>query len=166
MSLAAETRRAADDHPFLVAALRAGVVNFTAAARYLAVDGDPDAVATALRRYADELPAYEPSPTDARVTMQSGLGSVADDDEALLVIGETAFGDAGGSHTGILATGDLDATALTGVLASLSLEDIEVAAAGVGEGALIVVVERLAGANAVRAVERGLESGGRLEQAP
>ncbi|WP_255170763.1 DUF7523 family protein [Natrononativus amylolyticus] len=164
MSLAAETRRAADSHPFLVAALRAGVVNYTAAARFLEVDGDPDAVATALRRYADELPAYEPPARDARVTMQSGLEPVSETEDALLVVGDAAFGATGGGYTGILATGDLEAAALADVLGSLDLADIDVAAAGVGADSLVVVVERLAGANAVRAVERGL-AGGVLEDA-
>ncbi len=74
MSLAAETRRAVDRRPFLRTALRAGVVNYTAAARFLAVDGETDAIATALRRYADELPAYETESRAARVRMERGIG--------------------------------------------------------------------------------------------
>ncbi|MFW6317667.1 MAG: DUF7523 family protein, partial [Halorubrum sp.] len=92
MSLAAETRRAVAEHPFLLAALRAGVVNFTAAARFLEVDGETDAVATALRRYADDLPAYETASREARVTMQSGIGPVESLEDALLAVGGTALG--------------------------------------------------------------------------
>lgn len=159
MSLAAETRRAADEHPFLVAALRAEVVNYTAAARFLGIDGETEAVATALRRYAEALPAYEDASRDARVTMRSGIGPVEDDAEALLAVGGTALGETGGNLTAILATGEVDAVALAGALDALSIEEVDVVAAGVADGAMTVVVERLDGANAVRAVERALEGG-------
>ena len=156
MSLAAQTRRAVDDHPFLVVALRAGVLNYTAAARFLEVDGEVDAIATALRRYAEEVPDYETAERDVRVTMQSGVGTVDDPSEALLAVGGTAIGD-GGDRTAILAEGETDAIALVTVLERLSIEDIAVTAAGVGEETLVVVVDRLEGANAVRAVEGALE---------
>ncbi|MFT4958602.1 MAG: hypothetical protein ACI9EZ_001934, partial [Halobacteriales archaeon] len=55
MSLAERTREAARARPFLVEGLRAKVVNYTAAARFLDVDGEVDAVATALRRYGEGL---------------------------------------------------------------------------------------------------------------
>lgn len=163
MSLAAETRRAADEHPFLVAGLRAGVVNFTAAARFLDVDGETDAVATALRRYADDLPDFEPTARDSRVTMESGLGPVHSLEDAVLVVGGTALGrneeeGPGGDRTALLATGAVDADALRAALATLALEGIAVHAAGVAAGTMVLVVERLDGANAVRAVERALES--------
>lgn len=157
MSLAAKTRRAADGHPFLVAALRAGVLNYTAAARFLEVDGETDAIATALRRYAEEVPDYETTARETRVTMQSGVGPVDDPSEALLVVGGTAIG-AGGDRTAILAAGEVDAAALATVLETLSVEDIGVTAAGVGEETLVVVVDRLEGANALRAVEGALEA--------
>lgn len=76
MSLAAEAREAVREHPFLLSALRAGVVNHRAAAEFLELDGDPDAVATALRRFAETLPEYETESRDARVTMHSGVGVV------------------------------------------------------------------------------------------
>ncbi|WP_126664658.1 DUF7523 family protein [Haloterrigena salifodinae] len=158
MSLAAETRRTAEEHPFLVTALRAGIVNYTAAARFLEVDGETDAIATALRRYAEELSAYETDSRDVRVRMESGIGSVDGDAEALLTVGEAAFAPDGGDgdHTAIVAAGAVDASALAAVLRRLSLEEITPIAAGVGEGSLLVVVDRLAGANALRAVEDAL----------
>ncbi|WP_339103660.1 hypothetical protein [Haloterrigena salinisoli] len=160
MSLAAETRRTAEEHPFLVTALRAGIINYTAAARFLEVDGETDAIATALRRYAEELSAYETDSRDVRVRMESGIGSVDGDAEAeaLLTVGGAAFGPDGGDgdHTAIVATGAVDAAALAAVLRRLSLEEIAPIAAGVGEGTLLVVVDRLAGANALRAVEDAL----------
>ncbi|WP_238717394.1 DUF7523 family protein [Natronorubrum halophilum] len=163
MSLAATTRRAAEEHPFLVTALRAGVVNYTGAARFLEVDGETDAIATALRRYAEELPAYECESRDVRVRMESGVGPVgaaAGDtgaDDALVSVGGTAFGPGAGDRTAIVAAGAVDATALAETLQRLSIEDIEPAAAAVGAASMIVVVDRLEGANALRAVEGSLE---------
>lgn len=161
MSLASETRRAVDDHPFLLAALRAGVVNYTAAARYLDVDGETDAVATAIRRYAEDLPAYETDARDVRVRMESGITPVSADgsqpETALLAVGGTSFRTDGGDLTAIVATGGVDTTALAETLQHLSVEDITPIAAGVGEGAMMIIVEHLDGANALRAVEDGLE---------
>ena len=158
MSLAAETRRAADEHPFLRTALRAGVVNYTAAARFLEIDGEIDAVATALRRYAEELPAYERDARDVRVRMESGIGPVeAGSDDALIAVAGTSFGFDGGDQTAIVAAGDVDAAALSAALQGLALEEIIPASAAVGGDSMIVVVDRLEGANALRAVENALE---------
>lgn len=157
MSLAEQTRRAARDHPFLQAALGAGVVNYTAAARFLDVDGETDAVATALRRYAAELDAPA-APGEVRVSMESGLAPVdPGDGDALLVVGDRGFAPDGGSLTAILARGDVGPDALRRALARLGIEDVPVRAAGVGN-ALVVVVERRAGADAVRAVEAALDA--------
>ncbi|WP_207891186.1 DUF7523 family protein [Natrarchaeobius oligotrophus] len=158
MSLAGETRRAVEEHPFLVTALRADVVNYTAAARFLEVDGETDAIATALRRYAAELPAYETESLDVRVRMESGIGPVdPNDGSAFVTVAGTGLGPGGGEQTAIVATGDVDAGALTAVLARLALEGIDPDAAAVGDDSLVVVVDRLEGANALRAVESALE---------
>ena len=157
MSLAAETRRAIETYPFLVTALRADVVNFTAAARFLEVDGEIEAVAAALRRYADDLPPLETHARESRVTMQSGLGPVENDEDALLVVGETKLGGGDGNSTGILATGDVDARSFATALHAITQDDVTVHAAGIAYETMIVVVDRLAGANAVRAIERVLE---------
>jgi len=161
MSLAERTREAVRANPFIYEGLRAGVVNYTAAARFLdlGVD-DREAVVAALRRYAEELPDYEDSGRDARVSMESGVGTADDPDPAdtLLTVGETRFVPGGGSMTAILATGDVDARALGGVLGCLAAEDIEVEAAGTAGEALVVVVSRRAGPDAVRAVETAIET--------
>ncbi|MFB6068423.1 MAG: hypothetical protein ABEJ90_00670, partial [Halobacterium sp.] len=86
MTKAAATRAAIDDHPFLRRALRAGVVNHAAAARFLDVDGDEDAVAAAVRRYGEELPDLETDARTAAVSMKSGIGE--SDDGLLAVAGE------------------------------------------------------------------------------
>ena len=154
MSLAAATRDAVRERPFLYDALRAGVVNYTSAARTLDVDGDAEAIATALRRFAEELddaPAHE---SDARVSMQSGLGRVeAADAETVLEVGDAAFAGGAGSLSGIVATGDLSPPSLAEVLGRLRAADVPVDAAGVTDGALVVVVSRRAGPDALRVVE-------------
>ncbi|WP_335999454.1 DUF7523 family protein [Halorientalis halophila] len=159
MSLAADTREAVRTHPFLHEALRAGVVNYTAAARFLDL-ADEEAVVAALRRYAEDLPDYDAAGADARVNMKSGLGAVDADQEtdAMLTVGDTALVPDGGTLTGVLATGDVDATSLAHVLNHLRAEDVAVTAAGVAGDALLVVVERRAGADALRAVEAALST--------
>lgn len=167
-SLAARTREAVRERPFLHEALRAGVVNYTAAARLLDVDGEVDAIATALGRYAEDLDARNPPPDDVRVSMRSGIAAVeagagsddGDDGAAsvdpLLAVGDRTFAADGGSLTAVVASGDVSADALRRVLGRLATADVEVAAAGVGADALVVVVERRVGADALRAVESAL----------
>jgi len=162
MSLASETRAAVRANPFLLAALRAGVLNYAAAARFVAdqaslsTDADVDAVASALRRYEADLPAFDSAGRSVRVTMQSRLGP--DEDDPLLVVGDRGFAAGAGSLTGVLATGDVDATALGAVLSRLLAESVAIEAAGVGGDALLVVVERRDGPDALRFVEAALDA--------
>jgi len=85
MSVAAATRAAVREHPILLDALRAGVVNYTAAAAWLTsradLDGDTDAVAAALRRLSEDLPALARASRSARVSMQTGVAG-----ETLVVV--------------------------------------------------------------------------------
>ena len=174
MSLAAETREAVRARPFVRDALRAGLVNHSAAATWLAeradLDGDPDAVAAALRRFREDLPPYETESRTASVTMRSGVDVVGDgtttndgagrdetDAGPLLRVGDAAVVE-GGDRTAILATGDVDAAALGDALGRLAAADVEVAAAGVAGDALVCVVPRRDGASAVRVVEAALEA--------
>ncbi|MUV87904.1 hypothetical protein GJ631_15425 [Natronomonas sp. CBA1123] len=152
MTVAADTREAVREHPFLETALRAGVVNYSAAARFLDV-GEVEAVTAALRRYAEELDAYEPPDRRASVSMKSGVGPAGGDGEALLVVGDAAFAAGGGDSTAVVASGDVDVDALADVLGRLRTADVGVEAAAGTEGSLVVVVGRRDGANAVRAVE-------------
>ncbi|MDS0223350.1 hypothetical protein NDI54_18565 [Haloarcula sp. S1AR25-5A] len=156
MSLAAATRDAVRERPFLYDALRAGVVNYTAAARMLDIDGEEEAIATALRRFAEELDDDPANESDARVSMESGLGRVKPADgetAAVLAVGDAAFAEGAGSLTGIVATGDLSPAALGEVLGRLRAADVSVDAAGVTDEALVVVVSRRAGPDALRVVE-------------
>ncbi|MFB6308088.1 MAG: hypothetical protein ABEH35_02050 [Haloarculaceae archaeon] len=154
-SLAETTREAVRERPFLYDALRAGVVNYTAAARYLDVEGETDAVATALRRFADELPDLSREGGDARVSMESGLGET-DTDDPLLSVGGTGYAAGAGSLTGLVATGDVTAADLRDVLGRLAAADVGVEAAGTAGDALVVVVGRRDGPDALRIVEGAL----------
>jgi hypothetical protein len=160
MSTAEATRDAVRRQPFLLDALRAGVLNYAAAAAILNVDGDEDAVATALRRFGEELSAFETADRDARVTMQSGVGlhaaeEMVEDTEPLLMAGQSAV-SSGGSLTAVLATGEVDPVALGAVCDRLAAEGIDAQAAAVAGDSLVVVVERRKGAKAVQAVESAL----------
>lgn len=158
MTLASETRDAVRKRSFLREALRAGVLNYSAAARFLDVgEDDEEAVVAALRRYAEELPEYAEADRSARVTMESGLepGPPAD---ALVVVGDTALVAGTGSSTGVQATGDVDPTTLGHVLQRLTDADVAVEAAAATDGYLLVVVGRRDGADTVRLLEDALET--------
>ncbi|WP_416839317.1 hypothetical protein [Haloferax sp. DFSO52] len=161
MSLAADARDAVRERPFLLASLRAGVVNYAAAAAYLDL-GDDDAVAAALRRFADDLPELESKSHDVMVTMRSGVGLVgedieeSDDDPILSVAGVELAG--GGPLTAIIAEGDVGSALLATVIARLDAESIVVDAAGVAGDALAVVVPRRQGAATLRVVESASET--------
>jgi len=155
MTVAERTREAVRSHPFLYRALRAGVVNYTAAARFLDV-GDEEAVAAALRRYADDLPDDPPDDRRVRVDMKSGLGPADDPADAVFAVGDTALSPDGGALTGIFASGDVGPDALADVLGRLRVEDVTVEAAAASEGHLFVAVGRRDGPNALRLVEDAL----------
>jgi hypothetical protein len=151
MSLAEATREAVRERPYLYDALRAGVVNYTAAARALDIDGETDAVATALRRFAEELDG-DVEASEASVSMVSGLGR-ADSGDGLLAVGGDTFAEDAGSLTGIVASGDCSPRALGEVLGRLRVADIPVEAAAGTDGTLAVVVARRDGPDALRVVE-------------
>lgn len=154
MSLAAETREAVRAEPFLLEALRAGVVNYAAAARWLDVSDDYDAVSTALRRFAGDLPDRAPQHCDVRVSMHSGIAKTQED--GLLRVGDETYGGNSGSLTGIIASGDVSPRALAFTLAVLAAHEIEPAAAGAGVDSLVILVDRAAGPSALRLVEGAL----------
>jgi hypothetical protein len=161
MSLAAAAREAVRAEPFLHRALRAGVVNYRAAADYLALDGDPDAVATALRRYADELDPPATDAVDVPVRMQRGVGLAdseeVDDEDVVVAVGDQRL-VRNGDMTAVRAAGGVDARALGHTLARLDAASVLVDAAGVAGGELVVVVPNRQGASALRVVEDALGS--------
>lgn len=155
MTLAAETREAARRHPFLLAGLRAGVVNYAAAARFLDVDGDREAVASALRRFGEDLGARTTAARDARVTMHRGVG-ITDGDDPLLSVGGAGLVADAGDLTAVLADGNVGAPALVAAVERLLARDVAVRAAGVADGTLLVAVPGREGATALRIVEDAL----------
>jgi len=162
MSLAARTRAAVRDRPFLLAALRAGVVNYAAAAAFLDLDGDDEAVAAALRRYADDLTAFEVESRDAVVRMRSGVGLIEEgadtDADPVVAVGGVGVAPGSGDLTAVIATGDVDPTALAAVIERLDAAHVVVDAAGVAGETLAVVVPRSDGPAAIELVEDALDA--------
>lgn len=156
MTLAEETRAAVRDRPFLLEGLRAGVVNYAGAARSLGIGDDHDAVAAALRRFADRLPPRAVTGRRASVTMEAGLTPMDPPAEGLIRVGDTGFSAGDGRYTGLLASGDVDADALTHALGVIRAHGIPVTAAGFAGDALVVVVARSDGPDALRRLESAL----------
>lgn len=154
MTVAADTRAAVRAHPFVHTALRAGVLNYTAAAEFLDI-GDTDAVAAALRRYAGELDPYEPTERRVSVSMRSGVTKTGSGG-GLLSVGGDSFAVDAGDLTAIVATGDVGAADLETVLGRLRTAEVEAVAAAGADGHVAVVVGRRAGPDAVRLVEDAL----------
>ncbi|MFB6113179.1 MAG: hypothetical protein ABEJ58_03630 [Halodesulfurarchaeum sp.] len=158
-SLAAVTRDAVDQQPFLRRALRAGVLNVAATARYLDVDGDPDSIATAIRRYGEELPPLGGTDRNVRVTMtrlENDLPVHIDGEtfadgtrERRKLESETDTNDA----AAIQATGEVGPRFLGTVLHRLATEDVPVIETAMQESILVVVVPRRHGATTVRVLE-------------
>lgn len=146
MSLAERTRSRIRERPFLLTALRAGVLNHAAAARQLDIDGDPEAVATAIRRFGESLSPLEVMDREITVRMKRQ----PEDTASLLVVDGTALESEG---TIVLATGAVDAALLARVIARLESAEIPVQAAGVSSSSLLVAVESTAGADTVRIIE-------------
>ena len=165
MSLAADTRAAVRARPWLLSALRAGVVNYAAAADSLDVDGDREAIATALRRFEADLSSMDTEMRDVTVRMRSGVelvdtepdggapNTVPGDADALLSAGGAAITPTGGGLTAITVDGEVDARALTAVVDRLAAENIVVDAVGTADDRLVVVVPQSDGATALRLVE-------------
>lgn len=159
-SLAERTRAAVREQPYLLATLRAGICNYAAAARYLDVEGEETAVATALRRFADELSPPETVEVDPRITMESGWGEVSVDgtESPRLTVGETAYAPDSGELTAILLEGEFPVEILAHVIQRLVARDISPVGAGRAQQTAVVLVERRRGPTALRIVEDALSA--------
>ena len=168
MSVAAATREAVRDRPALFDALAAGVVNYTAAADVLDVEGDREAIATALRRFATELADDESAaaPTDRSITVRLHSDIAACDcPEVLLAVDGQGIGRSGaGSEatgttvetdglTAIRVTGDVDARLFAATLDRLRIAEVPVAATGLAAETMVVVVPRREGPTALQLIE-------------
>ena len=180
MSLAAETRAAVRERPVLYDALRAGIVNYTAAAESLDLDGETDAIATALRRFAQSLateaadanaPTRGSKSTDTNgadaptVRMRRGLDRVAA--EGLLVAvggrGVRAADSAAGSAS-TSAAGPTDPAAPTDRSASTRLTAID-ARGTLEPSQLTAVLDRLRIAD-ISVEAAGVDAGALVVVAP
>lgn len=152
MSLAERTRKALKAAPFIHEALRAGVVSYTAAARYLDVKGDTDAIASAIRRYTDALtPPETGSETTVRMERGVQLGS-GNHDDGLLTVGDVTVED-GGECTAYILAPLADQRLFGSILTRLAIEGVPVRAAGVSPETAVIVVGSEAGPEALRIVE-------------
>lgn len=160
MSLAEQTRDAVRSEPFIYDALRAGVVNYTAVAGWLDVDGDEDAIATALRRYAEELSELDQTDSGSRVRMQNNVtlveGETTTSTPLFTIDGRSLV--QGGELCALVAYGAVDANALAHALDRLRVAEIEVEAAGVGDERLVVAVPDRDGGTALQILEAALET--------
>ena len=153
MSVAATTREAVERHPFLRLALRAGVVNYAGAARFLDI-GDPDAVAAALRRVAAELPPLEVASADVRIRVHSGAALADDADDPLLAVGSViVVEDDTGTLSVLTVSGDLTPAYVGAVLTAVAEAGISIVATSIEASHLRIVCPSDEAVEALRAVE-------------
>ena len=152
MTIAEETRQAVRRHPFLLDALNAGVVNYTAAARYLDI-GDEEAVAAALRRFAADRPVSDRDTRDVRIRVRRGVGPCSGDIETpLLVVGDERFGE-GGELTAISVTGSLDPWYIACVSMHVGIADISLHGWGWIGDEWVLITDSAGTADVIRILE-------------
>jgi len=137
MSLAAITRRAVRKTPYLYDALRAGIVNYSAAARMLNLEGQDAAISVSLQRLSKELPPLEMASIDANITISS---------------------DETKQRAKIVIEGPVDAKALSHLILVCHMNGIRIIEASIVMGEIDIVVEWKDGPNSLRLIERALES--------
>lgn len=152
MSLAKDTRRAVRARPWLLSALRAGVVNYAAAARSLDIGAEPDAVATAIRRFEERLPPLDAGSHDARVTMDRDAANATDLAASLLA----ASKDSSDAVAVVTVSGDVDTQVLQHCLGCLHAVGIDVHATAAVDDRLVLLVPRRTAPDTVRTVEVAL----------
>ena len=137
MSLAASTRRKVKNSPYLYDALRAGIVNYSAAARMLDLEGEDTAISVSLQRLSKDLSPLEISSVDANITISS--------DEIK-------------QRMKILIEGDVDAKILSHLILVCHMNDIHVREASIGNGKINIMVGWKDGPNSLRLIEMALLS--------
>ncbi len=143
MSTAERARRAVRDQPFLFRSLQAGVLNYRAVARYLEV-GDEGTVASALRRYAEELDTPKRSSPSVRVTFHRDATAA----EAVPVESETA--------SAIVVRGDPGVETFVTAIDRLLIEDVTVRGLSYDQERSVIAVSRDDGPAALRLVEESV----------
>lgn len=152
MSLASRTRDTVKKYPCIHQALRAGVINYSAAARYLPVSGDTEAIASALRRYAEELPDPTPKPIDVSITMHTSYP-----DQLSGLPAETPDTNEEGSITWLCVSGDITPVLVGSVLLGCKSHEIPVQTVSANDGTALISVPQSAGAAALRCIEHVLD---------
>lgn len=149
MSTAERTRAALRRHPFVALALRAGILNYRATARYLDC-GDADAVAAALRREHAAATDLDVSDLGVRVRLARNV-----DPDALAADGHPVLGhgiDASSVST-VTVAGTLGSAFVPLALLGLAVHGIDIHAhVATAERAVFVVGDH-EGASALRAIE-------------
>ncbi len=137
MSLAASTRRKVKNTPYLYDALRAGIVNYSAAARMLDLEGEDTAVSVSLQRLSKDLSPLEMSSVDANITINS--------DEVK-------------QRVKILIEGSVDAKILSHLILVCHMNEIHVREASMEDKKINIVVGWKDGPNSLRLIEMALLS--------
>ncbi|MFB6112370.1 MAG: hypothetical protein ABEJ35_07535 [Halobacteriaceae archaeon] len=158
MTLAARTRDTIRDRPFMLLALRAGVLNHAAAARALDIDGQTEAIATAIRRFGQTLEPADAADRSVTVRLRRGVGWGTDDgSESLLSVGGVAIGGRG-DYTALLATGEVSPELLAVGIQRLAATERPAVAAGSGQETLVLLVPEGHGPDALRTLEATVET--------
>lgn len=142
MSTAAAARRAIRAHPFLLAALRAGVLNYSAAARFLELD-DVEAGAAALRRLGNEETEVGPREPELRIRIErdvpAALADSLESDQADL--------------RAIVATGSIASMTVARIVARFDDADVDLLGMTWTPDRLTIAVASSSTATALRCVE-------------
>lgn len=152
MSLAARTREILKLFPCIHEALRVGVINYTAAARYLPITGDNEAVASALRRYSEQLSSETNDSRDVTITMHSEFPS--DSDTSLPDNPPNSPED---PITWLLISGEIEPWFFGYLLLSCHTNDIAVHDVYALDSLGVIGVPKPAAATALRCIERVCE---------
>lgn len=152
MSLASRTRDTVKKYPCIHEALRTGVINYSAAARFLPVSGDTEAIASALRRYAEELPDPTPKPRDISITMHTSYP-----DQLTGLPAEIPEPSDEGPVTWLCVSGDITPVLVGSVLLGCKIHEIPVLAVTATDGTAVLSVPRSAGAAALRCMENVID---------
>ncbi len=144
MSLASRTRETVKKYPCIHEALRAGVINYSAAARYLPISGDTEAIASALRRYGEQLDNQTDQYFDLSITMHTSYPLQLTD------LPPTIEKD---SVTWLCVSGDITPIVVGSLLLGCKSHEIPVHAVSANERTAVICVPRTSGATALRCIE-------------
>lgn len=151
MSLASQTRETVKNHPCIHEALRAGVINYSAAARFLPIAGDTEAIASALRRYEEQLASPTTQSRDVSISMHSSYPSE-----------QAGFSEENPSDidtetvTWLCVSGNISPAFVGSLLLGCKSHEIPIHAVSANEGTAVICVPRSTGAAALRCIENVL----------